>query len=89
MICNASILLPSTPNKLLSTGLLSTAALVAWRARRATILRVAAPFFFLLLALLIDRALQVCVPHKGYMEVHGCLDRALRLQSDTIDVSAL
>eukprot|EP00197_Chlamydomonas_leiostraca_P014447 CAMPEP_0202859992 /NCGR_PEP_ID=MMETSP1391-20130828/1884_1 /ASSEMBLY_ACC=CAM_ASM_000867 /TAXON_ID=1034604 /ORGANISM="Chlamydomonas leiostraca, Strain SAG 11-49" /LENGTH=1190 /DNA_ID=CAMNT_0049539111 /DNA_START=105 /DNA_END=3677 /DNA_ORIENTATION=- len=33
-------------------------ALVAWRARRATLLRLLAPFFFLLLALLIDKALQ-------------------------------
>ncbi|MEW5309052.1 MAG: hypothetical protein WDW38_000964 [Sanguina aurantia] len=32
-------------------------ALVAWRNRRATILRILAPLFFLLLALLIDRAL--------------------------------
>ncbi|KAL6751513.1 hypothetical protein V8C86DRAFT_2775895 [Haematococcus lacustris] len=32
--------------------------LVAWRNRRATLLRLLAPFFFLLLALLIDRALQ-------------------------------
>lgn len=34
------------------------AALVAWRNRKATILRMVAPFLFLLLALLIDRALQ-------------------------------
>ena len=33
-------------------------ALVAWRNRRATALRIIAPFLFLLLALLIDRALQ-------------------------------
>ncbi|KXZ51812.1 hypothetical protein GPECTOR_11g253 [Gonium pectorale] len=33
-------------------------ALVAWRNRRATALRIFAPFLFLLLALLIDRALQ-------------------------------
>lgn len=33
-------------------------ALVAWRNRRATILRLLAPFLFLLLALLIDRALR-------------------------------
>lgn len=32
-------------------------ALVAWRNRRATVLRILAPLFFLLLALLIDRAL--------------------------------
>jgi hypothetical protein len=36
----------------------SLAVLVAWRNRRATALRIFAPFLFLLLALLIDRALQ-------------------------------
>ena len=34
------------------------AALVAWRNRKATILRMVAPFLFLLLALLINKALQ-------------------------------
>ena len=34
------------------------AALVAWRNRRATILRLLAPLLFLLLALLIDKAIQ-------------------------------
>jgi hypothetical protein len=34
-------------------------ALVAWRNRRATILRLVAPFVFLVLALVIDKAIQV------------------------------
>ena len=41
------------------------AALVAWRNRRATIVRILAPLVFLLLALLIDRSIQAVNSNKS------------------------
>lgn len=61
--------------------LLSPAVLVAWRNRRATLLRIIAPFCFLILALLIDKAIQVRVVVMQHVAGVGLTTSLFRLQA--------